>query len=459
MVVIKSLLKYIIVAAFGTLLIGTFAPFWNSRQVLQGYRHAEALSKAGHNAQALDALQRIEPLASPFPVFAHRIDRLALMCHVRMADVAGATFRAVEIYRTPLPDPVQVVDPPFDIFEMPGLFLLSVTVMKPDPEFEADPWVGFELFVAEAKRRSDKGMLAHAAKAMFELDPQNQLAASIKRYLGRSYGKLAARKVPKSTSNRVRLARAYAGQKQWARALKEVDLALRETPGDSEAVRLRELILNHDARWGVVNSLTANCYNSAGVFLQRTLPPGTIVEIVATITAQNGSTLENCTVHFRGKQIAGVLLRTADVSMASGQLALVSSEERELRVNYGKTLAAIVKEKRNIKREAGARNPHSKAYSDARQRYVEFGKKVDVLKKKRDSTAGRSSHMKYADQLRRMKGDGIRLRQEYEATLAKYREWKRKNARSAPTTSARLRQLEGTRDGIAAKLARFNQQG
>jgi tetratricopeptide (TPR) repeat protein len=451
----KSLLRYIVLAAFGTLLIGVVSPFWNSRQLQKGYQRAEALTTAGEHAEALAVLDRIEPLAGPFPQYAHRIDRLVVVCNARMADTVSALARAVDMYHHPLREPMQYVEKPFDAFEIPGLELLKLTVMKPDAEFKEDPWTGFHLFVTEAKRRDDKAMLAHAAKTMTELDPKSELAAGIKRYLGRSYSRLASRKPPKPVSNNARLARAYAAKKQWDRALAYANRALQEDPGNAEMVKLREQLQIQNARWGVVQSPKANCYNREGKFLKRALPPGTVVEVSETITAQSGTSLEVCMVHYGGKRLGGILLRTPDLLIMEGPLGLVSENERDLRVKYGKVLAAITKEKGELKKRAKQRNPYTTEYRVAREQYVAFAKRAEALTKQRDNSRG-NDHMRVADQLRRMKGEGIRLRQRYEAALKKYQGWKQRNVRSIPTTSDRLEQLEAARDDVATQLAPFN---
>ncbi len=82
--------------------------------------------------------------------------------------------------------------------------------------------------------------------------------------------------------------------------------------------------------------------------------------------------------------------------------------------------------KENKKSGMRSDNPYAEQYTEAKKQYVEFYKTVKKLTAKRDSATGQK-RMEYANQLHKMKQQGLSLQRQYQQAARRYKQWNKQN--------------------------------
>jgi hypothetical protein len=173
-------------------------------------------------------------------------------------------------------------------------------------------------------------------------------------------------------------------------------------------------------RWAVVARDNARAYSKEGKFVGR-LACGTILEVVADAHSDSES-FAVCGIAASANAPSEVVVRSAELDIIRGALADATERVRGLHVRR-----AILNAKLELAETTGIRydNPHALEYVRQRDTYREFWRKVEDLQKKRD--AGGAHHQEYADELRKMKGDDIRIGKAFEDIKHRYDAWNEKN--------------------------------
>lgn len=202
----------------------------------------------------------------------------------------------------------------------------------------------------------------------------------------------------------------------------------------STAVQNKET--GNGLKWGVITKFNTKAYNTSGNFL-RILEPGTLAKISETKDFR-GEEVAVCEISYKDRWIPDILIRTQDLDIRTGPLSRIGADEKNLHVRRARLTSEITRRKNRLTAEQKKRNPYSKEYSSVRKAYKEYWTKVRDLQKKRDSAAG-ADHMRYSDELRKMKGRDIELAQELKAAKKKFSDWKNQHTPAEDPEIAQLK--------------------
>ena len=183
-------------------------------------------------------------------------------------------------------------------------------------------------------------------------------------------------------------------------------------------------------KWGIVVAPESKVYDLSGSFLRR-IDAGTIVEI-SSLTDSSTGRVAVCTAMHPGRLGAPVIVRDADLEMYTGDLAKISDEERTLRIQRAQILAQIER----LRASPDASNPFYDEYQAAKQTYARFCQKEAGLQKKMDASTG-DTRMRYYEELRKSKGEDLRLSQAVETVRKKFEGWKAQHPQGSGGTAAK----------------------
>ena len=183
--------------------------------------------------------------------------------------------------------------------------------------------------------------------------------------------------------------------------------------------------LDGQENWGVVNSPSTRVYSNSGKFLFRA-SSGALTEIAKILKTPSGE-FAYCHLHLGNKDFEHVLIRTDDLAIRPGPLAKADEEQRRLLVQLSEITQKIEDRQTLLIEQARNKNPHAREYFAVKSSYQTFWKNVKALQAKRDKATG-SDHVRFSEELRKLKGDDIRLGQSYEAAKKDFDAW---NARHA----------------------------
>lgn len=209
-----------------------------------------------------------------------------------------------------------------------------------------------------------------------------------------------------------------------------------------------------NVKWGVVKSAGASAFNKSGRFMHK-IDPGTLVEISET-KKLGKEKLVVCTVHYNGRKIPDVLMRTRDFNIRPGSLSQVSEEEKNLRAREVQLFLKIKERKNRLAAAQVRHNPYTKKYTAAKVAHKKYWEKARELQAKRDSARG-ADHVRYEDQLRKMKGEDIRLAQDIEEAKKKFDAWKARHAR-IPDSDPKIAALEAELEDVQSRLYTIEKQ-
>jgi hypothetical protein len=148
-------------------------------------------------------------------------------------------------------------------------------------------------------------------------------------------------------------------------------------------------------------------------------------------------------------------MRTASLDEQRGSLSNVSIDERTLRVRRAKLLAALKAQPDAHPAENGlpGNNPHTTTYRKARKEYLAFGERVQALTEGMNNTTG-AKRMDYANELRSLKGEDVRLKMAYDAAGEQYKAWKN----SHPDAGRNGARITSSRNRIEAELTEVERE-
>jgi hypothetical protein len=221
--------------------------------------------------------------------------------------------------------------------------------------------------------------------------------------------------------------------------LKECRLGLEKDPENKELLELRKQAVARGARWGVVKKGQTKIYNKAGKHI-ATSAPGTLVEIPdRRKTGRRGRLC--CNIVSGERAPHPVYIDSRDLDIFEGVLSQVSEAERTLRTRRAVLAVEIIRMEREIARDANRKNPHADQYAAVKKRYDEFWAKVKDLQAKRDAALG-EARIKYADQLRELKGEDVILGREMKDIENKFNAWESHRADVVSSGDVQLQRAE-----------------
>ncbi len=176
---------------------------------------------------------------------------------------------------------------------------------------------------------------------------------------------------------------------------------------------------NNSTRWGIVSEPKATYYTSKGKFIGH-LSPGTALNIIKITQTKKGP-LAVCRP-FKQPSSDIILINPDRLTVRYNDINSISKDLEQLYVQQAQLTAEITTVKKQKAKELRRDNPHARKYAICKKEYHDYWRKVKELTKKRD-TASNKSQMDYADELRLMKGQDIRIANELEAVKSDYDNW------------------------------------
>lgn len=194
------------------------------------------------------------------------------------------------------------------------------------------------------------------------------------------------------------------------------------TPSDIKITTTR-----NNARWGIVSSSKATYYNKNGKFLGH-LSPGTALNIIKITQTKKGP-IAVCRP-FKQSSLDIILIKPELLTFHNSDIDNLSKELEQLYVQQAQLTAEIATLKKQKLKELRRDNPHARKYAIAKKEYHDYWRKVKELTKKRDA-ASNKKQMDYADELRLMKGQDIRIANALKQVKSDYDNWNLAHPRPA----------------------------
>lgn len=134
---------------------------------------------------------------------------------------------------------------------------------------------------------------------------------------------------------------------------------------------------------------------------------------------------------------------------AASHQARTIEQKKNLLARQAELTAEIERIKNKLSAAAKAQNPYTQQYVSAKAAHSRYWKKVRELQKKRDSATD-ADHVRYSDELQKMKGEDIRLGLALETVKKKYAAWNADHA--TISTNGELQALESELEGVKRQL-------
>jgi len=176
--------------------------------------------------------------------------------------------------------------------------------------------------------------------------------------------------------------------------------------------------------WGVTHQRTVY-YTLEGV-RAGTVEGGVLLDFRGTRNSSKGGMVE-CVLYENGTPSAPLLVGVKDVFLFTGDVANLSTRQREALQSYYEINGKIVNRKNELLQAAAVKNPFFEAYQTAHKALMAHIDLAQALLKERDR-ATEQEKTRIEDRLREMKIDENKLRAEYDATHLKFRTWKQAHA-------------------------------
>ncbi len=177
--------------------------------------------------------------------------------------------------------------------------------------------------------------------------------------------------------------------------------------------------IQNTARWGIVSSSKASYYTRKGKFLGH-LSPGTALNIVKITQTKKGS-IAVCRP-FKQSSSDIILINPEHLLFHNSDINNLSKELEHLYVQQAELTAEIATIKKQKAKELRRDNPYARKYAINKKEYHDYWQKVKDLTKKRDA-ASNAEHLKYADELRSMKGEDIIIANNLKQVKSDYYNW------------------------------------
>jgi len=200
-------------------------------------------------------------------------------------------------------------------------------------------------------------------------------------------------------------------------------------------------------QWAVILTPQAKAYDKAGKYLRR-LPAGTVLDLSGTLK----SGAEELTVGHvfpSAPDAAPVVVRSRDLDLHRGSVKRVSDRERALSIHRAELLAKLQNVQSSSSGQLRRENPYVDDLRKTRKAYKDYWNKVNDIKAKWDTSQG-EDHIAYGEELRKLKGQDIRIGMAYEQAQENYDEW---NTLHPPTSRDNARAA-----ALQAELARVKEQ-
>jgi len=428
--VLKIVVSYLVFGVIGTILAaGAASAFqiWTIKKVIAS---ANVIQKDPSTDAMLSRLIQTEYWASRYPVLTKQLNMAVIRCQVKRQDMRSATNTAWKIY-----------DGRFDKAR-PSLNLFEVVQNVPNSlinglmeDGHLTRYSGYEELVNAVRQSGNYSRLVEISKLIITIDPNSALAKTVRGYIPvesvAAQPSVVTNKVegvqPAQTDHKKLLA-TYLSQRDWDKVLVECNTLLETAPGDPSLLETKRLAEVKGKRWGVVNAVNAPSYTTTGKFV-KTMPSGYVLDIVDIIKASREE-LALCSVIIGTSSETNFLIRTRDMAVHLGDFRKLSEDGQKLfSKQFDLSVRMTALRSKLIATAVDTQNPYSAEYKAAKQAHETYWAKVRDLQKQRDSSAtSYEDRIRIGEDLRKMKGEDIRLGMALEAAKKKYDEASSKNS-------------------------------
>ena len=202
-------------------------------------------------------------------------------------------------------------------------------------------------------------------------------------------------------------------------------------------------------QWAVIKVPNASTYTLKGKFV-GVLKAGTVLDVLK-ISASTAGEVAVCRPDLPvDEDEKDVVLLTRDLNVYPGLWSRVDEKRRALCVREGELLGKLKQAGLDLMGKGNTGNPYTMEYQAAKATYDQYWNRVRDLQGKRDR-AGGSGRINYADELRAMKGEDVRVGVAFEAARKKYEAWQTRQGKptlSSPEILAIEKELAGVREQL-----------
>jgi hypothetical protein len=385
----RAVLRYVLLAAAGTVLVLLGVPLGKYASVKSGIADAAALRAASRHAEALRKLGELDSWAAPYPALWFLVQCERIRCLARGGNVPSAESLAEDVLRQRLPE-AAARDWAARV-QGPGYALANRTLAVRDAR-ALTPWSGYHALIEELRAASNPQPLQVAISALLARHPSNPVVT-----------------VQKASPRAATASRPQAPNR---------DAAQPASPPD-----------NSPAQWAAVKAEEGRFYDRKGKFLGKTLCgfPVSISQVLPT----TGGDVALCTAAVPTNLPPEFVMKTEDLEIRSGAYARASVEERDLVTRKAALLGQSARARREAAETARGKNPYAAQYDRVLASQRAFAAKVKDLTAKRDAAEG-EPRMRYGDELRAMIGQNAEMNNEFKAVKERYGAWEREHPQSAP---------------------------
>lgn len=410
----SSLLIYVWILIVGSLLVVATIPPQRTRVIQQRIDEVPSLFQDENVDLALANLQQVRPWAQSYPAMLRQLDCEVIRCHVAREDLSAAWQVAMAMLASEPLEAVAdtnrwalVLNPATDVWNR--YFCTNI------PPHSA----GLDLLESELEQRGNATDLARFRRARNATEqvaademPTEKTAAADTVTQPEIPSQPAAPEPPRSEP----------------RARKPTILSRRSpapsvrtsAPPPARVQAAPPVEIDPNLQWGVITAAKAGVYTKKGKRIGD-MQAGDIIEVIDVVSTKAG-TLAVSEIPDEHGNVQELVIKLSNLQLRPGGLATANPEEVDLRVARGKLLARMDTRRAEIHAARKSRNPHAPEYERQKKKYNDFWDRVKDLQARRDKATG-ASHVKYADELRQMKGQDVELANKYNAIKEKYKAW------------------------------------
>ncbi|MBL7114489.1 MAG: hypothetical protein ISS35_01875 [Kiritimatiellae bacterium] len=428
--------KGIVLSLLGTILVLLATAFARPALMSREIQTAEKLLARGQAGAALGHLDRCRRWSKAYPPLNKQRLYVSIRCHTHRSDLA----RAIQ-FSEELMDVDTYGFSPSTIPEKVEWLLVQAplsTTLKSHNGHRIRSWEGYIATAADLRKMGKTDSLKAITKAILDRHQAHLVPEELKNILRPGRTTTQPSTISTVTTTPMTHSRPQSIHKpvHATKPVIELPQMQKSQPTTEPAAQPEQ-----ENAWGVVTSDSAPAYTQDGNHFMD-LSAGTLLTIHDHNRTQSGESVSI------GRILGGngtiVMIRTSALDEQRGSLSTLSIDERKLRIRRAKLLAALHAQPEEQAAGNGSHgsNPHTATYRKARKEYLAFGERVKELTESMNAATG-AKRMNFANELRNMKGEDIRLKAAYDAASEQYKAWRNAHPRTAQngarTTSSRRR--------------------
>jgi len=406
-----SLGIFILLLVVGAILVVGTVPRQRTRIIQQRIDDVPSLVRDGNVDLALANLLQVRPWAQSYPAMLRQLDCEVIRCHVARKDLRAA-WKVASAMFTEEPLEAEPETNRWSLILNPATALWNRYVCTNTPPHSA----GLDVLEEELKQRGSATDLAQFRRARNTIEH----VVDDERTTERRTAATDTVKQPTAPSRTAALKSSGSESRTPKRPVASLKSPPPAAPPPARVQAPPPAEIDPNLQWGVITTAKAGVYTKKGKRVGD-MHAGDIVEVIDVVSTKAGS-LAVSEIPDEHGNVQELVIKLANLQLRPGGLATANREEVDLRVARGKLLARMDARRAEIHAARKSRNPYAPEYERQKKRYNDFWEKVKDLQARRDKATG-ANHIKYADELRKMKGQDIELANTYNAIKKKYKAW------------------------------------